>query len=283
MADLQMSPIQIGMNGRFYPTNKQTARDEIVFASMTGFRCIQFPGMTTGLSVQRVGDPLEVVGLALRRAGITAVMQIMLPVFGNGLTVDGETPMDILQANLQAIRALGCTHVHWHLVPIVRMLADELRALEKRIIPQMKEAVALANTERFVFGFKHNSPDVPLFCHPESCAELLTAVAGLGFVWDFNHTAPDDLAGYAALASQVTLLHVSDTPWPDTNHHLPLGQGNLDFSQFLLPLAAAKFSGFAVLEIGGLPKSGGYGRDTNEALMTSFAQLSQQISACLPF
>jgi L-ribulose-5-phosphate 3-epimerase len=73
------------------------------------------------------------------------------------------------------------------------------------------------------------------------------------------------------------MLHVSDTLWPDVNHHLPLGQGNLDLSWFLQRLAAAQFNGTAVLEIGGLPKSGGYGRDTNEALIESRARFEQMV------
>jgi L-ribulose-5-phosphate 3-epimerase len=38
-------------------------------------------------------------------------------------------------------------------------------------------------------------------------------------------------------------------------------------------LAAAGFAGPAILEIGGLPKSGGYGRDTDEALNKSRQRL----------
>lgn len=271
------SPIKIGMNGRFFPENKQTARDEVVFAKLAGFECIQFPGMSSGLNMERIGDPLDVVGLALRRARITAVMEIVLPLYGNGLTAEGDAPMDVLRANLQAIRALNCTHVHWHVTTAESMTNAELMVLEQQLDPQMKAAVALAQENHFVFGFEHNSTDVPLFHRPEACAALLTAVPGLGFVWDFNHTAAADFDAYASLVSHASMLHVSDTPWPDVNHHLPLGQGNLDIGKFVQPLLAAQYRGPAILEIGGLPKSGGYGRDTNDALITSRARFQESL------
>jgi sugar phosphate isomerase/epimerase len=66
----------------------------------------------------------------------------------------------------------------------------------------------------------------------------------------------------------MTLVHVSDTPLPETNHHLPLGRGNVDFAPLQVfddvPL---------VLEIGGLPHSGGPGLDTDDALRDSLARL----------
>ena len=61
--------------------------------------------------------------------------------------------------------------------------------------------------------------------------------------------------------SRLSLVHVSDTPLPETNHHLPLGRGSVDFAVLRgldVPL---------ILEIGGLPISGGYGLDTDEALL----------------
>ena len=64
-------PIQIGMNGRFFPENWRPARDEIVFASLSGFRCLQFPGPLEGLGLERLGDSLETVAMALRRAWCT--------------------------------------------------------------------------------------------------------------------------------------------------------------------------------------------------------------------
>jgi hypothetical protein len=39
----------------------------------------------------------------------------------------------------------------------------------------------------------------------------------------------------------------------------------------------AHYRGPAILEIGGLPKSGGYGQDTNDALITSRARFQENI------
>jgi sugar phosphate isomerase/epimerase len=104
-------------------------------------------------------------------------------------------------------------------------------------------------------------------------------VPGLGFVWDFNHTAPEQLAGYLALTGRMTMLHVADTPLPATNHHLPLGLGTIDFAAYCRALRERDFRGPAILEIGGLPISGGYGRDTDEALGESLRQLNGVLSA----
>jgi L-ribulose-5-phosphate 3-epimerase len=86
-------------------------------------------------------------------------------------------------------------------------------------------------------------------------------------VWDANHTGADDVDRFLALRERITLVHVSDTPLPETNHHLPLGRGTVDFAPvrtFDVPL---------ILEVGGLPHSGGPGLDTDEALRESFARL----------
>jgi L-ribulose-5-phosphate 3-epimerase len=96
---------------------------------------------------------------------------------------------------------------------------------------------------------------------------VLEALPGLHLVWDVNHTHPDRLETFLALRPRLSLVHVSDTPLPETNHHLPLGSGTVDLSlvrDLGVPL---------VLEIGGLPFSGGYGLDTDEALIESSARL----------
>jgi sugar phosphate isomerase/epimerase len=204
-------------------------------------------------------------------------MEMVIPLYGNGLTAEGDTPMDVLQANLQAIQALNCTHVHWHFTLAEAMTNAEIADLERQLIPQLQAAVALAQAYHFAFGFEHNSADVPLFHQPDVCAALLTAVPGLSFVWDFNHTSEADFEAFASLAPRAGMVHVSDTPWPDVNHHLPLGEGNLDFGKFVQPLLAAQYRGPAILEIGGLPKSGGYGRDTNDALIDSLTRLQKHI------
>lgn len=275
MTDL---PIQVGMNGRFFPSNWRSARDEIVFARLAGFQCIQFPGPLDGLGVERLGDSLETVSLALRRARLTAVMEMVVPLYGNGRTAAGQTPLDVLQANLQAITTLPCRRVHWHIVLKEDLPPAEIARLEEALLPQFAAAVALARQHGFRFGFEHNSLDTPIFHAPDRCREVLTAVPNLGLVWDFNHTQPQDFAAFAALAPRFSLLHVSDTPWPDVNHHLPLAQGSLDLAPFVLAALAGGFRGPAILEIGGLPKSGGFGRDTDDALHASRNILAAAIS-----
>jgi len=270
-------PIQIGMNGRFFPANWRPARDEIVFARMAGFQCIQFPGPPEGLGVERLGDSLATVSLALRRARVGAVMEMVVPLYGNGRTAAGQTPLDVLRANLQAITTLPCRRVHWHIVLKETLPSAQVAALEESLLPQLAAGVELGRVHGFHFGLEHNSLDVPIFHTPERCQATLTAVPGLGFVWDFNHTQPDDLPAYAALAARCSLLHVSDTLWPEVNFHLPLGQGNLSLDVFCRAVLAAGFGGPAILEIGGLPKSGGYGRDTDEALKSSRSLLAEAL------
>ncbi len=121
----------------------------------------------------------------------------------------------------------------------------------------------------FRFGFEHNEPATGLFGEPEYCAAALAAVSDVGFVWDLNHTRPDQLDAYLAFAPRMSMLHLADTPLPEVNHHLPIGMGNINFGFYFRELLARGFSGPGILEIGGLPRSGGYGRDTDEALIDS--------------
>ncbi len=72
---------------------------------------------------------------------------------------------------------------------------------------------------------------------------MLAASADIGFVWDINHTAPDDLAAFKRFLPRATLIHASDTPLPETNHHLPIGFGTIDFADRLTALLEAGFSG----------------------------------------
>jgi sugar phosphate isomerase/epimerase len=104
-------------------------------------------------------------------------------------------------------------------------------------------------------------------------AALLDAVDGLGFVWDLNHTAPDRLSGFVALAPRMRLVHVSDTPLPQLNGHQPIGGGSLDVEAYLGAAIDGGFSGPLVLEIGGHPLAGGFGRDTDEALSDSLGRV----------
>ncbi|HEY8598609.1 MAG TPA: TIM barrel protein [Thermomicrobiales bacterium] len=264
--------ILFGLNYRDFPGNWRPAREEIAFARAHGFAAMQFHGRERGLSDADLGAPATTMGADLTAAGIVPVMEIIVRVDEAGRTEAGYTPIEVLQANLPAITALGCRCVHWHLVPITEAGEEVWEGLEKVLMPQLAAGVALGATHGFRFGIEHNEPAIPLFPTPERCAAMLAAVQGLGFVWDLNHTAPEQLDGYLALTDRMTMLHVADTPLPAVNHHLPLGLGTIDFAAHFAALRARHFTGPAILEIGGLPLSGGYGRDTDEVLVESLRQ-----------
>jgi sugar phosphate isomerase/epimerase len=269
------SPIPIGMNARLFPNNWRPALEEIAFARDNGFRAIQFPGPPDGLGRMRLGDDLDTIAGALRDAGVTAVMEMVVHVYDNGLTEDGRTPLDILKANLPAITTLPCPYVHWHLVSLGTLEAEPIRRLETGYRPQFIEAVEIARNYNFKFGLEHNEPELMLFSNPESCQEILMLVPGLHFVWDFNHTTPENLPAIQTMIPRMSMLHVSDTPLPEVNYHLPLGLGTVDLEGYFRALQSGGFSGPAILEIGGLPKSGGFGRDTDAALIDSRQRLER--------
>ena len=271
-------PWQVGLNSRDFPGIWRPARDEIAFAQAHGFASIQFHGTDTGLDTARLGDPAATVGAALRAANLVPVMEILVRVDPMGYTATGATPLDVLHANLPAITALGCICVHWHLVPLTSTLDVAWQALEEALLPQLVAGVALGAAHGFRFGIEHNEPAIGLFSAPARCAAALAAVPGLGFVWDCNHTPLDQLDSYFALTSRMTMLHVADTPLPAVNHHLPLGRGTIDFPAYCHALLARGFRGPAILEIGGLPHSGGFGRDTDAALIDSLARLREVLS-----
>jgi L-ribulose-5-phosphate 3-epimerase len=269
------TPIPIGLNYRDFPGNWRAAREEIAFARAHSFGGIQFHGREAGLSEDDIGGTFAEVGAALRAAALAPTMEIMARVDTDGRTGAGQTPLDLLRANLPAILALGCACVHWHLVPIGEANPTAWSALERALVPQLVTEAELGAAHGFRCGIEHNEPAVPLFPTPERCAAALAAVPGLGFVWDCNHTAPEQRAGYLALTGRMTMLHVADTPLPATNHHLPLGLGAIDFADTFRELRARAFVGPAILEIGGLPISGGYGRDTDEVLIASRQLLTE--------
>lgn len=269
--------LSIGMNGRFFPGNWRAALTEIAFARRGGFQVLQFRGHPEGLSAAQLGDPLGAVAEALSASGVGATMELLIRVTGAGETPEGLSPLEVLEANLPAIRELPCTHVHWHLVPAERLTDAQARDLEARLVPQFGRAADVALDKGFRFGVEHNEPALKLFAPPSSCARLLEQVHGLGLLWDFNHTALEDLAAYQALSERVMGLHIADTRLPETNEHLPLGMGNLDVAGYCAGLLRQGFSGPGILEIGGLPKSGGYGRDTDEALLESAQRLREAV------
>jgi sugar phosphate isomerase/epimerase len=268
-------PFLLGMNARLFPSNWRPAQQEVAFAHDAGFRSLQFHGREGGLATEHLADTAENVGSALRASAIEPVMEMVVRLERTGRTAGGSIALDMLRANLPAIRGLGCTRVHWHLAPAQAMTADELRMLERDAVPQLLEATVLGGAHGFRFGLEHNEPDIPLFASAEACAQALDAVPELGFVWDMNHTSAEKLADFLAFAPRLSLLHVSDTPLPDVNHHLPIGMGAVPFAEYFAHVERAGYSGPAILEIGGIPKSGGFGRDTDAALVESLARINE--------
>lgn len=275
---VRLPVLRIGMNARQFPGNWRPASEEIVFARGAGFVALQFQGQEPGLDAKRLGEPFSVVADALAAAKIEAVMEIIVRVDASGRTASGLTPFDMLERNLPAIDALSCTCVHWHLVPLVPEEDATLYALERSLVPQFAAGVALAEAHGFHLGIEHNEPRIGLCATPERCAALLDAVPGLGFVWDMNHTVPEHLGGFLALTPRMTMLHVADTRLPTVNDHYPLGMGTIDLLAYCRALLERGFEGPAILEIGGLPQSGGYDRDTDEALIDSLHRLEAALT-----
>ena len=265
--------VQLGMNGRFFPANWRPARQEIAFARNAGFQAIQFATRDEPWTETRLDDSFAALQELLQAAGLTAVMEIVVFINAQGRTRHGLTPLDVLEANLPAISGLHCYAVHWHLAPAEMMTPAMVTQVERALLPQFHQAVALADDYDFRFGLEHNEPDLLLFGTPLACQMMVDDVPGLHFVWDLNHTTAADLTSFLALAPRMSMLHVSDTPLPAVNYHFPLGQGSVDFAHYFAELQRRGFSGPAILEIGGQPKSGGFGRDTDEALMDSQRRL----------
>ncbi len=266
-------PVAIGINARLFPINWRPISQEIAFARSLGCDCIQIHGREHGVDAAYLGMPLAAAGDMLLSNDMSAVMEIVVRVGTNGRTASGLTPLDVLRNNLDAIRALAIRHVHWHFAPAIWMTDADLRGLEEMLIDTLRAGTDLAQTHGFTLALEHNEPDVPLFARIEAISRALDAAPELGFVWDLNHTPPDELDAWLDLAPRMTLLHVSDTPLPAVNHHLPLGQGSIDFEARFRELRERGYRGAAILEIGGVPKSGGFGRDTDEALCDSVARL----------
>ena len=272
-----MKSVKVGMNGRFFPNNWRPALEEIQFAHSAGFSALQFQGKEIGLTEEELGASFTEIKRALKAGNLTPTMELLVRLNRDERTQSGKTPLEILEANLPAIRSLPCQHVHWHLV--LEPAPEETSQLEPTLLPDFKAAIKLASERGFTFAFEHNEPALNFFSTPQTCAATLEAVPGLGFVWDLNHTAPEHLRGFKALAPRTSLLHVADTPLPEVNYHLPLGLGTIDFTDYACPLLQADFQGFAILEIGGSPRSGDYGRDTDDALIDSKNRLERAFTA----
>ena len=247
------------MLGRFFAGNWRPPADEIRFAADNGFAAIQIRCDEPGGIANVLREEPRTTGRVFAAAGVECVVE-MLQRFHEPITV-----AEALAANVPALTALGARRVHVHPVPGASHV--DARALERRFPEQFAEACELADREGLILGVEHNSREHRLLVDADVVAALLAAVPGLSFVWDTNHAAPE---GFVELLPRASLVHVSDTPLPETNHHLPLGRGSVDFSplrEIDVPL---------ILEIGGLPHSGGPGLDTDEALLESLARLDQR-------
>ncbi len=263
----------IGYVDRAFPDHYRPALAEVAFAAAHSFGALQYmvhpnvPGRP-----QQPDVPLNDLRDALAAAAIIPTLELNCRVTDSGHLPDGQTPIALLESFLPFIRTLGCPHVHLHATAAAPFDTPTQTHVENTLIEQFALGVERAKTDGFTFAFEHNAPgdhNGRLFASPTRCADALAAVPGLGFVWDWNHTHPDDAPGFMALAPAVTLVHVSDTPLPAVNHHLPLGGGTVNLAPYCRALQQAHFNGVIILEIGGLPVSGGYGKDKDTALIES--------------
>lgn len=268
----------IGSVGRFFPVHYRPARDEIKFLATHGFGAIQFAGNPQGLSSQNLGDDLTVVRSLLDSTELMPTMEIVLKIDATGTCADGATMSEVFARNLPAIEVLKCNPVHIHIVP-EPIAREKIPHVMEICASECQKMAEMAQSHHFVLGVEHNDPDFPLLSTPSACQELLNQVPMLGFVWDTNHTSPATLADYSQLFNRLITVHVSDTPLPNLNYHWALGKGNLDWKMYLKPLKELRFAGPLILEVGGLPKSGGYGQDTDEALLSSKRILEKALLA----
>lgn len=269
--------MQIGYVDRSFPDHYRPALEEVDFAAAHGFGALQYmvhPNVDG--RPQQADVPLASLRDALAAARITPTLELNCRVTDSGQLPNGSTPMDLMDTFLPFIAAIGCRHVHLHATAAAPFDPRTQTYVEATLMEQFAHGVEWAKPHGFTFAFEHNASGEKnglLFARPQRCADALAAVPGLGFVWDWNHTHPDDRAGFMALADYVTLVHVSDTPLPAVNHHLPLGQGTVALNPYCEALQGADFEGIMILEIGGLPISGGYGKDKDTALLESQMRL----------
>lgn len=265
--------IRLGMNSRLFANNWRPIAEEIAFAERTGFQVLQIAVREEGITAAKLGDSLEATADLLACAGLTIVIEIVVALGNAGKNPADKRPLEILQANVPAFHTLSVYAAHWHFVPQQSMTMAEITQLEKALLPELRIGVEIAGEYGVKLGIEHNEPDFRLFGTAAQCAAALEATPGLHFVWDLNHTTTAALDEFLALTPRMSMLHVSDTPLPAVNYHLPIGMGSIDFAQYFHELNVRGFAGPAILEIGGQPKSGGFGRDSDDALISSFQQL----------
>jgi sugar phosphate isomerase/epimerase len=265
----------VGFAARLFDGSRSTAQ-EIEFGAANGFAAIQFRGDVDLNRPAGIQDPVA-VGIALRQNRLEPTMELLIALHVNGQAEDGRTAVEILQANLPVIETLGIDLVHWHLYPTLFEDPANGERLGSLLVDLCQQGVAFAHDHGFTLGIENNPPWIHLLSGPDSCASLLQSVPGLRLVWDVNHSPTEHDEYFVDLAPHLSALHVSDTPRPEVNHHLPLGLGNIDTAAHVRAVIADGFQGPAVLEIGGLPASGGYGLDTDDALVDSRQRLTAEL------
>lgn len=263
--------LRIGFVARLF-SGTRSALQEVEFGGEHGFGAIQFRGHVHTAKRTDFGD-LAALATSLQDYDLVPTMELLIGLNSGGCTDDDRSPAEILGSNLQIIDTLGIRFVHWHLYPLHPEDLAGVEQLSLALPDLCLQGVNLAHDHRFVFGIENNDPDMHLLSDPDQCASLLDRVPGLNLVWDLNHSAHKHGEGFWQLASRTSALHISDSPLPEVNYHLPLGQGNIDVSAHVQAVMVRGFDGPAILEIGGLPKSGGYGRDTDTALFASKIRL----------
>ena len=209
----------------------------------------------------------------LRDAGLGAVMEMAFRIDADGRTSTGGTILAAVRANLAPLAALGATAVHIHPVPHHPDDPDAVRRLEDllaRVLPGVCRGGR--RRRRVAVGGAQRAP-ARAALGPAAGRRPARRRRRPGFVWDLNHTAPNRLPEFAALAPRMRLVHVSDTPLPQLNGHQPIGGGSLDVEAYLGAALDGGFRGPLVLEIGGHPLAGGFGRDTDEALVDSLGRV----------
>ena len=241
--------------GRLTGGNWRPPEQELRFAASAGFDTLQIRSDRPGEIEDELGIDALTLGALFDDIGLEPVLEMLVRHEG-----EPGTLARALRANLAAIDAIGVLRVHVH--PVGPSEAAPL------LRDDFAEAVEVAEEAGLILGAEHNAPGHRLLVEPDDVEALLDAVPGLALVWDLNHTRPEHTARFLALRERLTLVHASDTPLPETNHHLPLGRGTVDFS----PLRDLEDVP-VILEIGGLPISGGPGFDTDDALLDSLARL----------
>jgi len=240
--------------GRLTGGNWRPPADELAFAAAAGFDTVQIRSDRAGGLEDELGVDAAELGALFDDAGLEPVLEMLVRHAGEPGIFSRS-----LRANLRAIEEIGVLRVHIH--PVGPEIAASALATD------LADAVAVAQETELIFGIEHNAPGHRILVEIDEIEALLDAVPALGLVWDVNHTRAEETQRFLALRERITLAHVSDTPLPETNHHLPLGRGNVDFE----PLRELEVP--LILEIGGLPHSGGPGLDTDEALRDSLAKL----------